>query len=57
VEEGIAPFEFRVQLHHGAGHEISAAQMVDRQGFRPTEEFAVPGDDAGGKVPGQIENA
>ena len=30
--------------------------MVDRQGFSPTQEFAIPGDNARGKVPGKIKH-
>jgi hypothetical protein len=31
VEKRIAPFQIGMQIHHGAGHEIRPAQVVDRE--------------------------
>ena len=56
VEERIPPLQAGMQFHHGAGHKIRPTKMVDGQGFRPGEEFAILRDNARRKVPGKIKN-
>ena len=57
VEEGVATFELGVELLHGLGHEVRAAEDVDGEALLSGEEFAVAGDDAAREVFGAVEDA
>ena len=57
MQEGVARLDVGVELHHRPGHQVGAAQHVDRVAVGGGQQIAVGGHERAGEVARRVDHA